>query len=84
MKTVKTLTSDELNSLNNLLDKNNSIIFELGQIESEFIFLNNRKQKLQEALINLKKDELELGNILNAKYGDGKINLEKGEIEVYQ
>lgn len=83
MKTVKTLTSDELNSLNNLLDKNNSIIFELGQIESEFIFLNNRKQKLQEALINLKKDELELGNILNAKYGDGKINLEKGEIEVY-
>jgi len=84
MKTVKTLTSDELNSLNNLLDKNNSIIFELGQIESEFVFLNNRKQKLQEALINLKKDELELGNILNAKYGDGKINLEKGEIEVYQ
>jgi hypothetical protein len=84
MKTVKTLTSDELNSLNNLLDKNNSIIFELGQIESEFVFLNNRKQKLQEALINLKKDELELGNILNTKYGDGKINLEKGEIEVYQ
>jgi hypothetical protein len=41
--------------------------------------LEQQKHQLKTTLSNLKQREIELGKILQEKYGDGTINIEKGE-----
>ena len=41
--------------------------------------IDKRKEELSDALDELRKSDQELGKELNEKYGDGSIDLEKGE-----
>ena len=84
----KRLTQEELDSLKELNQKYNTLMFSLGEAE---IQIEDLKEKLEKAkmernyLINdyltIKEKSLELTTKLSDKYGSAKINLDTGKIE---
>jgi hypothetical protein len=71
----KVLTPEELQSLRNIERKQSDLMFKLGQLEYQRVILKNDVQFLE-------NENLKLGKLLTEKYGEGKINLETGEITV--
>jgi hypothetical protein len=71
----KVLTPEELQSLRNIERKQSDLIFKLGQLEYQRVILKNDVQFLE-------NENLRLGKLLTEKYGEGKINLETGEITI--
>jgi hypothetical protein len=67
------LSKEELQNLNEFQQLSKDIIFALGEIELQKTSLIDRYRE-----VTSKQEEL--GNELNKKYGDGKINLTSGEI----
>jgi hypothetical protein len=76
---IKVLTQEEINQLKSIQQERYSIIDKFGTIEIQFQELESAKQKLKLEYENLKQKEEVLGKQLQEKYGDGTINLEKGE-----
>jgi hypothetical protein len=76
---IKVLTQEEINQLGSIQQERYSIIDKFGTIEIQFQELESAKQKLKLEYENLKQKEEVLGKQLQEKYGDGTINLEKGE-----
>jgi hypothetical protein len=76
---IKVLTQEEINQLGSIQQERYSIIDKFGTIEIQFQELESIKQKLKLEYENLKQKEEALGKQLQDKYGDGTINLEKGE-----
>jgi hypothetical protein len=74
------LTQEELSKLQELDSKRGQLIEQFGIIEINIQDLELQKEKLIDELSNLKADELELGGLLQQKYGNGNINLSTGEI----
>jgi len=77
---TKVLTPTEINSLKSVNQKQNDLIISLGQLEYEISLLSFKKENLKEDIKSLEKESEALGKTLTEKYGDGKINLETGEI----
>ncbi len=75
----KTLTEEEIKTIKDLQSTRDSIIVELGNIEAYFAEVKARKEELYLELTNLKEKDREVGKELSDKYGDGSIDLEKGE-----
>ena len=82
----KQLSQEELDRLKALKTKSDSKIIEFGQLEIETILtrqylksLEETKTKLQSEFELLQKEEQEAAKELNEKYGEGSIDLEKGE-----
>jgi hypothetical protein len=73
------LTQEEIQSLKNIQSLQNSLINSLGLLEYRIQVLELEKQKLKHQLQTQLKEEEQIGNQLQQKYGDGNINLEKGE-----
>lgn len=73
------LTQEEIQTLKNIQSSQNSLINSLGLLEYRIQVLELEKQKLQHQLQNQLKEEEQVGNQLQQKYGDGNIDLEKGE-----
>jgi hypothetical protein len=73
------LTQEEIQSLKNIQSLQNSLINSLGLLEYRIQVLELEKQKLKQQLQTQLKEEEQIGNQLQQKYGDGNINLEKGE-----
>lgn len=67
------LSKEELQKLNEYQQLNQEIIFALGEVELQKAGLIDRYREVS-------SQQEELGNELNKKYGDGKINLTSGEI----
>jgi len=67
----KVLTQDEINQLRLVRDKRVKLIESFGILV--------QKEILKEELKNLVQEEIQLGANLQQKYGDGSIDLEKGE-----
>ena len=67
------LSKEELQTLNEYQELSKDVIFALGELELQKMGLIDRFRE-----ISLQQEEL--GNELNKKYGDGKINLTSGEI----
>ena len=67
------LSKKELQELQSNQQASNDIIFTLGELELQKTSLIDRYRKLTEV-------QNELGNSLSEKYGDGKIDLNTGEI----
>lgn len=67
------LSQEELQQVKNLQLQRNQIIFSLGELRVQSLFLEDQLR-----VINSEQNEL--GDVLNKKYGDGQINLETGEI----
>jgi predicted nucleic acid-binding Zn-ribbon protein len=76
---TKVLTQEEITQLKAVQQERYSIVDKFGTIEIQFQELESTKQKLKLEYEKLKQKEEVLGKKLQAKYGDGTINLEKGE-----
>ena len=76
---TKVLEQEEIQQIKNIQQERSSIIEQFGIIEINIQELEQQKQQLKISLINLKQREVELGQTLQEKYGDGTINIEKGE-----
>ena len=73
------LTQEEIQQLSEIQQQNQSLALELGNLEITKIQIENRYDELVEFHNQLKSKEQELGKSLSDKYGNGSIDLEKGE-----
>lgn len=76
---TKVLTQEEVQQLTSVREQRIKLIEDFGVLEMNIQELNNRKEILRENLKKLTQEESKLGEILQQKYGNGSINLEKGE-----
>lgn len=87
MSEVKKLTQEEIDSIKSLQSEYNKVVFELGSIESQLVFIKKQtelleaeKAKIVAEIDNVGKKEKTLIDGLQEKYGTGNINMETGEI----
>jgi len=73
------LTQEELQQLNALQQKRDSLMFELSQVGIIKLNLQSREDRVKEFHKELIAEETAVGQQLNEKYGDGSLNLETGE-----
>jgi hypothetical protein len=73
------LTQEELQQLNALQQKRDSLMFELSQVGIIKLNLQSREDRVKEFHKELIAEETAVGQQLNEKYGDGNLNLETGE-----
>ena len=73
------LTQEEIQSLKNVQSNQSLLIEQLGLLEYKIQILELEKQKLKQTLQNQIETEEQIGKQLQQKYGDGSIDLEKGE-----
>ena len=76
---TKVLTQEEITQLKNIQQERFNLIDKFGVIEIQFQELESRKKQLILDYQTLKQTEEQIANQLQAKYGDGVINIEKGE-----
>lgn len=73
------LTQEEIQSLKNIQNNQALLIEQLGTLEYRILILEKEKQRLKQTLQNQLETEEQIGKQLQQKYGDGSIDLEKGE-----
>ena len=76
-KTV--LSQEELNNLATLQQQQDNFIIQLGQIEYQIGTLEKQKNIIKQNIESFEKKQVEVGDQLKQKYGEGTINLESGE-----
>jgi|TARA_R110000803_G_scaffold47908_1_gene99734 hypothetical protein len=76
---VKKLLKKEVSTLQEFQVKNNEIIGGLGTIEIRINALKKQKRELLEEFDKLSKDQNQTAKELEDKYGNGNIDLDKGE-----
>lgn len=76
---TKVLTQEEITQLKAVQQERFTLVDRFGTIEIQVQELESMKQKLKLEYEKLKQKEEVLGKQLQVKYGDGTINLEKGE-----
>jgi len=76
---TKVLTQEELQSLKSIQEKRIQLTEQFGLIEIRIQEIELQKEFLKEELKKLQKEEIAIGESLQKTYGDGTINLEKGE-----
>lgn len=76
---TKKLTQEELDQIKTIQTKSEAITVELGQIELVKIALEARAVNAKTFLGELRQEEKTLAEALEATYGKGSIDLEKGE-----
>jgi stress response protein YsnF len=77
--TTKVLTPEEIQSLKLIQDKRIQLVEQFGVLEMRLQDLEHQKEQLKTNLKQLRQEEIKVGETLQQKYGDGSINLEKGE-----
>jgi hypothetical protein len=77
--TTQVLTQEELQSIKEVQNKRRDLMEQFGVIELAIQELEIQKQELRTELQTLKLKEIEVGSTLQNKYGEGTINVEKGE-----
>jgi hypothetical protein len=78
MEPIK-LTEEELENLVSLQRKSAGVTQEFGNLEIMKLQLDARREELVSFYGQVKEDERTFGKELSEKYGDGTINIEKGE-----
>jgi hypothetical protein len=81
---VTKLTPEELKTLQEYQVENNEIVAGLGTIELTIDDLKSQKTQLLENFKKLQLKQNQSAKELQAKYGDGNINLETGEISALE
>jgi hypothetical protein len=76
---TQVLTQEELQSIKEIQNKRRDLMQQFGVIELTIQELEIQKQELRTELQTLKLKEIEIGSTLQNKYGEGTINVEKGE-----
>jgi uncharacterized coiled-coil DUF342 family protein len=77
--TTHILTQEELQQVQSLQTKRDQLTIDFGFIELQIQELELQKESLIEQLSQLKNEEIKVGKELQNKYGEGSINISKGE-----
>jgi len=77
--TTQVLTQEEITQLKAIQEKRFQLTEQFGIIELRIQEYNLQKEYLVDELKKLRQEEITTGENLQKKYGDGSINLEKGE-----
>jgi stress response protein YsnF len=77
--TTKVLTAEEITQLKEVQEKRLQLIEQFGIIELRIQEFKLQKEYLVVELKKIRQEETTIGETLQKKYGDGSINLEKGE-----
>ena len=73
------LTVEEVEKLQDIQQKNAAVATELGSLEITKLQIEARREEVLRYFTELKQEETTLGKELSDKYGNGSIDLEKGE-----
>jgi hypothetical protein len=73
------LTVEEVEKLQDIQQKNAAVASELGNLEIAKLQIENRKAEIIDFYNTLKEKEQIFGKELSDKYGNGSIDLDKGE-----
>jgi uncharacterized coiled-coil DUF342 family protein len=77
--TTQVLPQEELTQVQSLQSKRDQLIIDFGFIELQIQELELEKESLIEQLSQLKSKEIQVGKEFQDKYGEGSINIAKGE-----
>jgi len=77
--TTHVLTQEELVQVQGLQSKRDKLTIEFGYNEFQIQELELQKESLIEQLSQLKSQEIQIGTKLQEKYGEGSIDIAKGE-----
>ena len=77
--TTHVLTQEELQEIKDFQTKRQTLVQQFGIIEFNIQDLELQKQQLSVDLNNLKQLETQIGSKLQDKYGEGTIDIDKGE-----
>jgi hypothetical protein len=80
--TTQVLEQEEIQSIKDLQTKREQLMADFGFIEMRIQELELQKENLINALVEVRNSEATLSNELQAKYGNGTIDLDKGEITI--
>lgn len=72
------LTEEEINALKALKNNTEKITKEFGLIKLAQLNINSREKQALELLETVKKQEKDIANLLEEKYGRGSIDIDKG------
>ena len=75
----KVLTQEEIQSLKTIQTNQSNLVQALGTVEYRIQLLELDKKALKSQLQKQVEDETKIAKELQEKYGDGNIDLEKGE-----
>ena len=76
---TKVLTQEEIQQLKDVREKRIQLTENFGVLESRIQEFHIQKEILKQDLKALIEKETQLGETLQQKYGNGSINLERGE-----
>jgi hypothetical protein len=72
-------TQEEINSITELQNKTQSVVFQLGQLKLSEMQLESRLEELKQNLTSIETEETTLADSFSKKYGIGSLNIETGE-----
>jgi len=76
---VKKLSQGDIEEIQQLKSQENSLIQLMGETELKLISLNNYKDSLKAEFLSLLIKQSEVSSALQAQYGAGSIDIDKGE-----
>ena len=76
-KTV--LSKEEVEQLASLQEQQNNFVIQLGQIEYQKHLLDQQNKSIKDQIEAFEKQQIQLAQDLEKKYGRGTVNLESGE-----
>ena len=79
---TKVLEQEEIQSIKDLQTKREQLMADFGFIEMRIQELELQKENLINTLVEVRNSEATLSNELQTKYGNGTIDLDKGEITI--
>jgi hypothetical protein len=79
LKTPTKFTKEELDKLETLQNKIDTLTVRFGSLQIAKIKLGEQESLLTTELSNLQKEETTIAKALTTKYGKGNLNLETGE-----
>ena len=77
--TTQVITPEELTQVQSLQSRRDQLTIDFGYIEFQIQELELKKESLIDALTQLKNEEIQVGKEISEKYGEGTINITKGE-----
>lgn len=78
-KENKKLSEEEISELNKIQQKNLRVIQQLGQIQVSRLNLDKQEESVEQDLYIVRKEENELVQTLEQKYGKGSVDISTGE-----
>jgi DNA repair exonuclease SbcCD ATPase subunit len=75
----KVLTQEEISEITQIKEKFENLKINIGEIETQIMSLQLKKEEFKTILYNIQQDEIKLVKKLEEKYGIGTISVETGE-----